>query len=241
MPDGVVLAVQAWLKRRRAAPVATAPAAVVPVVPRGRDAQISDALDPARCRGVTKSLQRRAGAGAASTSTCARRDPRPARAQRLGQVDLHQRGQRASIRSTGGTIRSRRARSAALPAHRIARRGIARTYQIPRPFAHMSVLENVALARHVRRPRRCHGASPRRGAALARLHRPRRQGRGAAGRAEPAPAQVPRAGARARRAAAAGAARRGAVGPDAGRDRRRDRADPRASATRARPSSSSST
>jgi len=34
---------------------------------------------------------------------------------------------------------------AALEAHRIARTGIARTYQIPRPFAHLSVLENVAL------------------------------------------------------------------------------------------------
>jgi branched-chain amino acid transport system permease protein len=32
-----------------------------------------------------------------------------------------------------------------LPAHRIAQAGIARTYQIPRPFAHMSVLQNVAL------------------------------------------------------------------------------------------------
>ena len=35
---------------------------------------------------------------------------------------------------------------AGVPAHRIARAGIARTYQIPRPFAHLSVLENVALA-----------------------------------------------------------------------------------------------
>ncbi len=31
------------------------------------------------------------------------------------------------------------------PAHRIAQSGIARTYQIPRPFGHMSVLDNVAL------------------------------------------------------------------------------------------------
>jgi branched-chain amino acid transport system permease protein len=35
---------------------------------------------------------------------------------------------------------------AGLPAHRIAAAGIARTYQIPRPFPHMSVLDNVALA-----------------------------------------------------------------------------------------------
>jgi branched-chain amino acid transport system permease protein len=31
------------------------------------------------------------------------------------------------------------------PPHRVARAGIARTYQIPRPFAHMTVLQNVAL------------------------------------------------------------------------------------------------
>ena len=33
----------------------------------------------------------------------------------------------------------------ALPAHRIARAGVARTYQIPRPFAHLTVRDNVAL------------------------------------------------------------------------------------------------
>jgi len=32
------------------------------------------------------------------------------------------------------------------PAHRIAGSGISRTYQIPRPFGHMTVLDNVALA-----------------------------------------------------------------------------------------------
>lgn len=35
---------------------------------------------------------------------------------------------------------------AGLPAHRIAQAGIARTYQIPRPFAHLTVLDNVAIA-----------------------------------------------------------------------------------------------
>jgi branched-chain amino acid transport system permease protein len=34
---------------------------------------------------------------------------------------------------------------ASLAAHHIARAGVARTYQIPRPFAHLSVQENVAL------------------------------------------------------------------------------------------------
>jgi branched-chain amino acid transport system permease protein len=32
-----------------------------------------------------------------------------------------------------------------LPAHRIARAGVARTYQIPRPFRHLSVRDNVAI------------------------------------------------------------------------------------------------
>jgi branched-chain amino acid transport system permease protein len=35
---------------------------------------------------------------------------------------------------------------AGLPAHRIAHAGIARTYQIPRPFAQLTVLDNVAIA-----------------------------------------------------------------------------------------------
>jgi branched-chain amino acid transport system permease protein len=42
-------------------------------------------------------------------------------------------------------------------AHEIARLGVSRTYQIPRPFAHLTVRENVALARmfgHVGRDRR---------------------------------------------------------------------------------------
>ena len=38
------------------------------------------------------------------------------------------------------------------PAHRIARAGIARTYQIPRPFPHLPVLDNVALAAMFSRP-----------------------------------------------------------------------------------------
>ena len=47
--------------------------------------------------------------------------------------------------SSGGAIVFAGQQLAGLPAHRIAQAGIARTYQIPRPFAHMSVLQNVAL------------------------------------------------------------------------------------------------
>jgi branched-chain amino acid transport system permease protein len=47
--------------------------------------------------------------------------------------------------ATGGAIFFEGRQLAGLPAHQIAQAGIARTYQIPRPFAHMSVLQNVAL------------------------------------------------------------------------------------------------
>jgi branched-chain amino acid transport system permease protein len=48
-------------------------------------------------------------------------------------------------RADGGSIRFAGAEIAQWDANRIARAGIARTYQIPRPFAHLSVLANVAL------------------------------------------------------------------------------------------------
>ena len=48
-------------------------------------------------------------------------------------------------RRHGGRILLDNSDIANLPAHRIARAGIGRTYQIPRPFRRLSVLENVAL------------------------------------------------------------------------------------------------
>jgi branched-chain amino acid transport system permease protein len=47
--------------------------------------------------------------------------------------------------TSGGQILFEGRPLSGLPAHRIARAGIARTYQIPRPFAHLTVLQNVAL------------------------------------------------------------------------------------------------
>jgi len=45
----------------------------------------------------------------------------------------------------GGSMLFEGRELAGMAPHRVARSGIARTYQIPRPFAHLSVLENVAL------------------------------------------------------------------------------------------------
>jgi branched-chain amino acid transport system permease protein len=47
---------------------------------------------------------------------------------------------------TGGSVVFEGAELAGRQAHRIARAGISRTYQIPRPFGHQTVLDNVALA-----------------------------------------------------------------------------------------------
>jgi branched-chain amino acid transport system permease protein len=49
-------------------------------------------------------------------------------------------------RPGGGSIVFEGRELAGRGAHRIARAGISRTYQIPRPFAHLTVLDNVALA-----------------------------------------------------------------------------------------------
>jgi branched-chain amino acid transport system permease protein len=46
----------------------------------------------------------------------------------------------------GGSVRFAGRELVGLPAHRIARAGLARTYQVPRPFAHLRVRDNVALA-----------------------------------------------------------------------------------------------
>jgi branched-chain amino acid transport system permease protein len=47
---------------------------------------------------------------------------------------------------SSGTIAVDGLQLGTLPAHQIARRGVARTYQIPRPFTNMSALENVVAA-----------------------------------------------------------------------------------------------
>jgi branched-chain amino acid transport system permease protein len=48
--------------------------------------------------------------------------------------------------ASGGQVIFEGRQLTGLPAHRVAHAGIARTYQIPRPFAHMTVRQNVVLA-----------------------------------------------------------------------------------------------
>jgi branched-chain amino acid transport system permease protein len=64
----------------------------------------------------------------------------------INVVSGHYRADAGSIRFMGNERGDGVGRELArLPAHRIARAGIARTYQIPRPFAHLTVRDNVAL------------------------------------------------------------------------------------------------
>src|ERR1700746_1140519 len=51
-----------------------------------------------------------------------------------------------TLRPTAGSIRFQGAEIASLAAHTICRRGVGRTFQIPRPFRKLSLIENVALA-----------------------------------------------------------------------------------------------
>lgn len=54
-------------------------------------------------------------------------------------------------RPTGGTIHYQEKRIDGLPSHLIARRGIGRTFQVVKPFAALTVLENVLVARGITR------------------------------------------------------------------------------------------
>src|SRR4029077_18935469 len=57
----------------------------------------------------------------------------------INVVSGHYRADAGSVRFAGHELVQR-------AAHRIARAGVARTYQIPRPFPHLTVRDNVALA-----------------------------------------------------------------------------------------------
>jgi len=67
-----------------------------------------------------------------------------------------------ALAATGGSIRFKGDEIAGLTPDAICHRGLARTFQIPRPFRKLSVLENVAVAAHFGAARRSTEAEARR-------------------------------------------------------------------------------
>jgi branched-chain amino acid transport system permease protein len=142
LPDGLVPAVKKWLDRRRAVAPRQPLAEVTPVVPAAKP--VSDRV-LLQVRGAAKrfgGLQALAGV-----------DLDVREGEILGLVGPNGSGKTTLINVisgfyplSGGTITVDGAEIGHVPAHEIARRGVARTYQIPRPFVNMTVLENVALA-----------------------------------------------------------------------------------------------
>src|SRR3984893_1699679 len=66
-----------------------------------------------------------------------------------------------ALAATAGSIRFKGHEIAGLTPDAICHRGLARTFQIPRPFRKLSILENVAVAAHFGAPRRSPEGGPR--------------------------------------------------------------------------------
>ncbi len=143
LPDGAVPSVKAWLRKRRGPAEEKHRAPVIPVVPeQARPAGTRTIL---QVRGATKrfgGLQALAGV-----------DLDVREGEILGLVGPNGSGKTTLINVisgfyplTAGSVAVDGAEIGHLPAHEIAQLGVARTYQIPRPFVNMTVLDNVALA-----------------------------------------------------------------------------------------------
>ncbi len=123
------------------------PAAQPPVAPTAAEPRIAakPSLEPLLVvQGIKKAFQGVQALGGA--------DLEVRRGEILGLVGPNGSGKSTLINvvsghyaADGGSIRFEGQELMGLPAHRIARAGIARTYQIPRPFEHLTVLQNVAL------------------------------------------------------------------------------------------------
>ncbi len=150
MPDGILLRVQTLLRRAPKPVVGDAPSqlpaqAGAPSAPESASSSAASGDVLLRVRGLQKSFKGvRALAGV---------DVDVRRGEILGLLGPNGSGKSTFINvvsghyvPTAGEIVFEGRGLAGHAAHRIAGAGIARTYQIPRPFAYMSVLDNVALA-----------------------------------------------------------------------------------------------
>jgi ABC-type branched-subunit amino acid transport system ATPase component len=77
-----------------------------------------------------------------------------------------------TLAPTAGSIRFEGREIAGLPAHRVCRLGLARTFQIPRPFRKLSLRDNVALSAYFARGGHIARAEAERRAGSARSRRP---------------------------------------------------------------------
>jgi branched-chain amino acid transport system permease protein len=144
MPQGLLGQVLKWWGARRGAPAASSAPALAPVAAEARKPAGANGEVLLRAEGVRKSFK---GVHALRGVSLEVR-----RGEILGLLGPNGSGKSTFINVasghyavTAGLIEFEGRRISGLPAHRIAQGGIARTYQIPRPFAHLTVLENVAL------------------------------------------------------------------------------------------------
>jgi branched-chain amino acid transport system permease protein len=144
MPEGILPRLQRWLASRRPvrAQRVDVPATTAPTPP-ARAGQAGEVL--LRASALAKSFR--------GVKALAGVDVEVRRGEILGLLGPNGSGKSTFINvvsghfvPTAGSIAFEGRDLAGSAAHRIARAGIARTYQIPRPFGHRSVLDNVALA-----------------------------------------------------------------------------------------------
>jgi branched-chain amino acid transport system permease protein len=140
LPDGVVPAIRARWRRRRARAIPDR--STTPATPRDAATVAGAALE---CHDVWKAFGGIHALRGVSLTV--------APGEIVGLVGPNGSGKTTLINMISGHYALDRGRialgSAVLserPAHEIARLGVSRTYQIPRPFAHFTVLDNVALA-----------------------------------------------------------------------------------------------
>jgi branched-chain amino acid transport system permease protein len=141
LPEGIFGQAVRALERRR---VSVAPAIDAAELPAPTAAAPAEGKTLLEARGLSKAFR--------GVQALADVDIEVRRGEILGLVGPNGSGKSTLINVVSGHFRPDSGRIlfegrdlAALQAHRIARTGLARTYQIPRPFAHLSVLENVAL------------------------------------------------------------------------------------------------
>lgn len=159
MPEGLLGQMLKWWSQRKRAEPVTAPASFAAAgAPKSASAStstsVTSSISADRTHAAGSVLLRAQGVCKSFNGVQALRgvDLEVRRGEILGLLGANGSGKSTFINvasghyaTTSGLIEFAGEPISGIPAHRIAHRGIARTYQIPRPFAHLTVLENVAL------------------------------------------------------------------------------------------------